>query len=199
MRRTGSSIRRVDEELPSVVVRPMLPDESVVELNPQYTDGGRLSTVTVLVERNANDERIYEVLARIFRARIIERVRLAGLNPNAVRGLLSVENRTNGVAITHENVISITGLTEEHLLDILDQITTSNNDAELLDLVWIFHLSGTVAGRTRIPKWWPKACYQILWNTPDNINCMIYSLVYMKWNTQKRFTARPHLVRLALI
>jgi hypothetical protein len=69
----------------------------------------------------------------------------------------------------------------------LDRLVNSNEDISPYDIVWSIQLvwPDFVGAKCRIPTWWPNRKkdknWSRLWNTPDNVNCLAYSLVHLMY------------------
>jgi hypothetical protein len=70
-------------------------------------------------------------------------------------------------------------------------IQESNMEVDITDVVWEFQIfrEHRVGEKTRIPTFWKNVKTRVLWNTPDDINCMVYSLAFL--NDGRHYSGRP--------
>lgn len=164
----------------------------IAELPAEFNIDGTPMTISVQMLRD-NGVNPFGTLAAFFRERIRARAFQAGVDPNSIRGFLSAVNETNGSYHTHDDLIRIYGLTAEHLADVMVLIQESNMEVDITDVVWEFQIfrEHRAGEKTRIPAFWKDVKTRVLWNTPDNINCMLYSLTFLRDGMTKRFLNRP--------
>lgn len=165
----------------------------VVELPAQFNIDGTPMAISVTMLRD-NGVNTFGILAAFLRERIRARAFQAGVvDHSSIRGFLSAVNEDNGSYHTHDDLIQIDGLTAEHLSDVMLMIQESNMEVDITDVVWEFQIfrQRRVGEKTRIPTFWKDVKTRVLWNTPDDINCMVYSLTFLLDGMTKRFLNRP--------
>lgn len=97
-------------------------------------------TVRPQVEPGAHyDEgRVAGLLAAQIRASVNNAVRAAGINPRRVRGFIQALNLENGGNSTYDEVITLTTLNREQIMEIVGRLQQSNEDMFIFDLEWRF-------------------------------------------------------------
>ena len=189
-RQRNEVLRRRQNTVSSVVTRPPTSAE-IVELPIEFNLDGTPMTISVQMQRD-NGHNPFGTIAAFLRDRIRARALAAGVDPSSIRGFLSAYNDDNGSNHTHDDLIFISGLTEEHLADVMYMIQESNMEVDISDIIWEFQIfrERRVGEKTRVPPFWNDIKTRILWNTPDHVNCMAYSLTFLN-RGRKNFTTRP--------
>ena len=97
-------------------------------------------TVRPQVEPGAHydEARVAGLLAAQIRASVIDAVRAAGVNPRRVRGFLQALNLDNGGNHTHDDVVTLTALNGQQIMDIVARLQQSNEDLFIFDVEWRF-------------------------------------------------------------
>ena len=132
-------------------------------------------------------------MAAFIREDIVREARILQIDPLSLIGYLTIENAENGLTTNVGRYVNYTQITRGKIEGLMIRVGESNNVPDFEDLIFRFHIlvNPVAGGKVAKPKWWPKLCLPILWETPDDLNCMIFSLVYLMWNTKKNFKARP--------
>jgi len=122
----------------------------------------------------------------------------AGADPRRVRnygGWLEVENIRRNQLTKHTRQVSLSEIDIRDMESMQERLVNSNEDVGPQDLLWTFNLvwPDYVGAKCRKPTWWPNKLkndkmWSRLWSTPENVNCLAFSLVHlMYWRSMKLF------------
>lgn len=97
-------------------------------------------TVRPQVEPGANydEDRVAGLLAAQIRESVNDAVRAANINPRRVRGFIQALNLENGGNSTFDEVITLTALKKQQIMDIVARLQQSNEELFIFDLEWRF-------------------------------------------------------------
>ena len=182
-----------DNFIPRAVQLQRLRSNEFVEEPIDRTPDGRPLTVSVRVLRVRNEEILMGDLVRFLKQQLRTHLTQQGvIQWEMVEGWLGVQNRDTGASHLHENRMRISGITVEHLTNVMEMLQESNQELDLETLVVSFqiYLEIVASGRTVKPSWWPKLSktmskWNILWDTPDDVNCIAYSLQYLMQRSKR--------------
>jgi len=171
--------------------------QSVVDRRPNEIDVvdverdelGRLTMVAVkMVESNGTDP--FGAIAERLKGEIGANTQ----NLNQLQIILRMYVDAGPGSAQSEDVLRVNEINGEKIEELMKNISQSGEEAVLYDMVFVADIirnGFSAAGKTTKPSWWPRTCLPILWNTPDHLNCMLFSLVYLKWGVLKRYSAFP--------
>lgn len=159
-------------------------------------EDGRPLTVTVRADRVGNDETILVDLARFLMQRIRERVleyypRLGRRALPYVRGLLTVTNHNTLATRAAPRGAPSRNFADLKIADmnaLLMLLGESDERVDQLNLEWSFQiawpddLTALVGAKVKPPPWFfdnKKSPWLRLWNTPDRLSCLAYTLVHL--------------------
>lgn len=118
-----------------------------------------------------------------------------GYNQSLLRGYLSATS-ASGATKAFQERISIAGITDEVLYEILMDIQHSSDDILLTDLVWAYNFDMTSyvrGGATKIkPPYYTKGSKALsTWlSVPDNVSCAAFAICYEMYAGPRRYEGR---------
>jgi DNA polymerase type B, organellar and viral len=164
----------------------------ITELPVETDHLGRPISVTVRADRIGNPETILEDLRRFLAQRVVQRV--VGYNPDRrIRGLLVVTNTETGasrVAVDGElenefrGQAGFGGLNIQTMHALQEKLGRSSEEIDQLNLEWTFQIiwPEVVGAKTKPPNgllYGKKDPWKRLWDTPEDLSCLAYSLVHL--------------------
>jgi len=119
----------------------------------------------------------------------------AGVSPdlvNNVGGWLEISNTLRNQVTRHRRTVDLNGLNAGLAENLVERLVNSNEDVTPYDLLYSYEIvwPNFVGAKCRPPSWWPKKLkndknWARLWNTPEDINCLAYSLIHLMYARNK--------------
>lgn len=167
------------------------------ELPVEFDLSGRPITIVVVLTQIGNVETYLEDTRAFLVNRTLVRLEEYGRIPRneimQVRGFLQVLNTVNGASRIENGRTLLQDISLADMEELQEILVESNEDVTPEQVEWSFQIiwPDVVAGKCKRPSWWlvktaadKKWCR--LWNTPDDISCLAYSLVHSMYSRDKK-------------
>lgn len=182
---------------------PVIEEEesgNIVEELPLEDETRRPTYITVRAVRIDDHDTIIRDLRNFLVQRTYQRIRQFYPNTptrelNRIRGFLMVTNNENGsvrVSNDDEEDSRIAAISVERMDNLILKLGRSAEEVNVLNLEWQFQIiwPNVVGAKVKPPTWFSsrkKDPWIRLWETPDDLSCLAYTLIHLMANQPKNF------------